>query len=196
VVGEHGREAVPQTIRRQVRHVAHEFTCTVDLRRRDVDGEILEDVNARIERSMNQVIGAVELEVVQRTAISNENPGRVVLRWLHFSLECFDRLVGGLHRGKKKGQLSTGSSTRVPTKRRRAIREAGDHPVLVDGEPGPARKLVATAENARSTFTKNGDRGRGSVQAFVPVGGDNEWEARDDTRTDDEKAHRLLSSGS
>jgi hypothetical protein len=141
---------------------------------------------------MHEVIGAVELEVVQRTAISDEHPRGVVLRWSHFSLEYFDCLVGGLGRAKKKGQLSTGSSIRVPTKRRRAIREAGDHPVLVDGEPGPARKLVATAENARSTFTKNSDRGRGSVQAFVPVGRDNEWKARDDTRTHDEKAHRLL----
>ena len=108
------------------------------------------------------------------------------------SLEYYTAWSADSDRGKKKGQLSTGSSTRVPTKRRRAIREAGDHPVLVDGEPGPARKLVATAENARSTFTKNGDRGRRSVQAFVPVGRDNEWKTRDDTRTDDEKAHRLL----
>jgi len=64
--------------------------------------------------------------------------------------------------------------------------------VLVDGEPGPARKLVATAENSRGVLTKDGDRCRGSVQAFVSVGRDNERKARDDTRTEDEKAHRLL----
>jgi hypothetical protein len=191
VVGEYRREPVPQAIRGQVRHVAHEFPCTVDLRRRDLDGEILEDVNTRIEYAMHQRIGAVELEIVQRMPISDEHPGGVVLRWSHFSLECFDRLVGGLGRGKEKGKLSTGPSSRVPTKSRRAIREAGDYPVLVDGEPGPARKLIATAENTRSVLAKNGDRGRGSVQPFVSVGRDHERKARDDARTDDEQAHRL-----
>src|SRR5580692_1675261 len=104
---------------------------------------------------MHQMVGAVELEIVQRTPISDEHPGRVVLRWSHFSLECFDRLVGRLGRSKKNGQLSTGSSTRVPTKSRRAIRQPRDYAVLVDGEPSPARKLIATAENTRIPCTKN-----------------------------------------
>ena len=90
--------------------------------------------------------------------------------------------------GEGERQFPAGPLRRVP-RRGRLVGQAGHHPVLVDGQPGPAGQFVPAAQDPRLGGAEHGDRvGRPLVQ-LVPVRRDQQRHAGHGPGQGDEQAH-------
>ena len=94
------------------------------------------------------VARAREVDEPQRGAVADQEPAPVVLLGPVPGHEVLDGRVGTGVAGQGDGQVATGALGRVLGVAQGLVGQAGADSVLVDGEPGAARLLVAPAKHA------------------------------------------------
>ena len=159
----------------------------VDLRARLAVRDVLEHVDAGRQGADDEIAGQVEQ--VQRRAVADEHPARVVGAGNVRLLERGHRRGGVRGRGERERDLTARPLRRVAAVRERPVRQSGDDATVVDRQPRPTGKEVAAADRpVRVLPEKPGRRGR-PVEALVTIGRDDERPCRQEPRGDDEQAH-------
>ena len=92
--------------------------------------------------------------------------------------------------GQGEGQVAAGALGRILGVAQGLVGQAGADPVLVDGEPGAAGLLVASAQHTRSGGSEDGD-GRGRpLHQLVAIGSHDERFGGRHARGHDQETHK------
>ncbi len=168
---------------------AEEGADVVDLPRGGAQGTVLEDVDAGGEGLGHRARPAGEVEEEERGPIADEEPRRVVIGRGDGPDEGLDGVDGRAVGGQEEGQLAPRPLGRVAAVGDGPVGEAGHEAVGIDGQPGPARLLVAATEDPGTVLAEDGHGRRRAVQAFVPVGRHHQGCGRIQAEGHDQEAH-------